>query len=236
MWNVIICDDEQGCRESVAEMLGRYEEESGETFDVMMCESAEELLERYNEKTDLILLDIQMKTLNGMNAARALRQRGSEVQIIFITSMAEYAIEGYEVHAFGFLKKPVHYRQLAWQLDDLLGVLKKKRGVSVVVQDGSVMYSYQSSEIMWIEALGHDVILHLGDGRTTRCNTPLSKLEEQLKDAGFFRVHKSFLINMQYVAAVKVTSIEMQGGDSVLLSKHRRQEFITAFAKFKGMA
>ena len=75
-----------------------------------------------------MLLDIHMKTLSGMNAARALRQKGNEVPIVFISSMPEFALEGYEVHAFGFLKKPLHYRQLAWQLDDLLAMLKKQRG------------------------------------------------------------------------------------------------------------
>lgn len=236
MWKVMICDDEQDCRESVLEMLRRYEKESGESFDVTLCSSGEDLMKLFDDSFDLLLLDIQMKTLSGMNAARALRQKGSEVLIIFITSMTEYAIEGYEVHAFGFLKKPLHYRQLAWQLEDVISALKKKDGVSIVVQDGSTIKSYKSSEISWAEVLGHDVKLHLTDGSDQRCITPLAKLEEQLSSCGFFRVHKSYLVSMAAVRSIGLCTVTMEGGAEVPLSKHRKQDFIEAFARFKGLA
>ena len=236
MWKILVCDDEQECRNSVLEMLRRYEKDSGESFDVTVCKSGEELLKRFDSSYDLLLLDIQMKALSGMNAARALRQRGSDVQIIFITAMSEYAIEGYEVHAFGFLKKPVHYRQLAWQMDDVLSTLKMKQGVSIVVQDGGAIKAYRSSEIMWAEVFGHEVMLHLSGGTEQRCTTPLAKLEDQLGGSGFFRVHKSYLVNMQYVRSIDLASVLIEGGTEVPLSKHRKQEFIEAFAHFKGLA
>ena len=235
MWKIMVCDDEAECRNSVIEMLRRYEKECGESFDITVCTSGEELLKRFNSSFDLLLLDIQMKTLSGMNAARALRQRGSDVQIIFITAMSEYAIEGYEVHAFGFLKKPVHYRQLAWQIDDVLSALKKKRGVSIVVQDGNVIKAFKSSDIAWAEVFGHEVKLHLSGGDEQRCTTPLAKLEEQLAGSGFFRVHKSFLVNMNFIKAIDLSTVSMESGSEVPLSKHRKQDFIYAFGEFKGL-
>jgi len=236
MWKVMICDDEKECRDSVLEMLRRYEKESGEAFDVTVCASGEELMKRFDSSCDLLLLDIQMKTLSGMNAARALRQKGSDVQIIFITAMSEYAIEGYEVHAFGFLKKPVHYRQLAWQLEDVTGALRRKLGVSIVVQDGNSIKAYRSSEIAWAEVFGHEVMLHLAEGRSQRCTTPLAKLEEQLSPGGFFRIHKSYLVNMAFVRSIGLNTVTLEGGAEVPLSKHRKQKFISAFAQFKGLA
>ncbi len=236
MWKVLVCDDEQACRDSILEMLRRYEKESGEAIDVTVCRSGEELMQRFSPAFDLLLLDIQMKTLSGMNAARAIRQNGSDVQIIFITAMAEYAIEGYEVHAFGFLKKPVHYRQLAWQLEDVFSMIRKKRGASIVVQDGNVIKAYKSDEISWIEVLGHDVSLHLKDGSGHRCNTPLAKLEETLSGSGFFRIHKSYLVNMQELRSINQTTVSMLDGSELPLSKHRKQDLIYAFAEFKGLA
>ena len=236
MWKILICDDEKECRDSVLEMLRRYEKDSGESFDVTICASGEELMKRFTPSFDIILLDIQMKTLSGMNAARALRQKGSDVQIIFITAMSEYAIEGYEVHAFGFLKKPVHYRQLAWQLDDVTETLRKKKGVNVVVQDGSTIKAFKSSEIVWAEALGHEVWLHIAGGTSQRCVTPLAKLEEQLSGNGFFRIHKSFLVNRAYLRAINQAAVSMEDGGELPLSKHRKQDLIYAFAEFKGLA
>ena len=235
MWKVLICDDEKDFREQTMLYLKRYSNESGEKFSVAAVKSGEELLDRIDGSEDFLLLDIHMKTLSGMNAARALRQKGNEVPIVFISSMPEFALEGYEVHAFGFLKKPLHYRQLAWQLDDLLAMLKKQRGVSIVVQDGSSLHSFSSGEIAWAEVMGHDVQLHLVGGRTQRCSTPLSDLESKLSTAGFFRVHKSFLVNMSQVRSADLTSIELIDGSKVPLSKHRRQDFLFAFAEYKGI-
>ena len=235
MWKILICDDEQECRNSVLEMLARYEKESGNSLEVSAVQSGEELMKRFSPEYDLLLLDIQMKTLSGMNAARAIRQKGSDVPIIFITAMTEYAIEGYEVHAFGFLKKPVHYRQLAWQLDDVFAMLEKKQGINVLVQDGDTVRAYKSSEIAWAEVLGHDVQLHITDGSVQRCTTPLAKLQEQLSASGFFRAHKSFLVNMQHVRSVNIASITMRDGAEVPLSKHRKQDFLYAFAESRGI-
>ncbi len=236
MWKILVCDDEQACRESVLEMLKSYEKESGTSLKITVCQSGEELMRKFSPDLDLLLLDIQMKTLSGMNAARAIRQNGSDVQIIFITAMSEYAIEGYEVHAFGFLKKPVHYRQLAWQLDDVFSMLQKKRGIGIVVQDGNTIRSYKSGEISWIEALGHDVYIHLSDGSSQRCSTPLSKLEEQLKGAGFFRIHKSYLVNMHALRSINQATVTMTDGTELALSKHRKQDLIYAFAESRGLA
>jgi len=235
MWKILICDDEQECRDSVLEMLRRYENESSEQLEISIAHSGEELMQIFSPAFDLLLLDIQMKTLSGMNAARAIRQKGFEVPIIFITAMTEYAIEGYEVHAFGFLKKPVHYRQLAWQLDDVFAMLKKKQGINVVVQDGNTVKAYKSSEIAWAEVLGHDVKLHISDGSEQRCTTPLAQLEEQLAASGFYRIHKSFLVNMQFVRSVNITSVTMKDGAEVPLSKHRKQDFLYAFAESRGI-
>lgn len=236
MWKIMICDDEAECRGALLEMLARYEQDSGEKLSVATAESGEELLETVSPSCDLLLLDIQMKTLSGMSAARTLRQKGLETPIIFITAMTEYAMEGYEVHAFGFLKKPVHYRQLAWQLDELFSFLKKKHGVPLVVQDGDVIRSYRSSEIVWAEVLGHEVILHLVNGGTQRCTTPLAQLEKQLCPVGFFRIHKSFLINLQFVRSIHQTTVCMTEGSEVPLSKHRRQDFLFSFAEYQGLS
>ena len=236
MWNIFVCDDEQSFRDQITALLDRYSKDSGEEFSVSYAASGEELLKKLDDKADLLLLDIQMKTLTGMNAARVLRQRGNEIPIIFITSMTEYAIEGYEVHAFGFLKKPVHYRQLAWLLDELLSKLKRERGVSIVVQDRNTLMNFKSSEISWIEALGHDIILHLTDGTEQRCNTPLAELEKQLEGNGFYRVHKSFLVNMLQVRSVGLASVTLVDGTDVPLSKHRKQDFLFAFASSKGLS
>ena len=116
MWKTIICDDEQEMRSAVRANLERFSEETGERFSVTELTSGEALLFNLTEDTDIIFLDIKMNGITGMDAARKLREKNSRVCIVFITTMTQYALEGYEVHAFGFLKKPVSYAQFRLQI------------------------------------------------------------------------------------------------------------------------
>ena len=107
MWNAIICDDEPEMRLHIQGMLQRFSGEYGEAFNVTQCDCANALLCQLRPNTDLVFLDIGMEGMNGMEAAQIIRQRNCDVCLIFVTSMVQYAFEGYQVHAYGFLKKPL---------------------------------------------------------------------------------------------------------------------------------
>ncbi len=117
MLKLIICDDEPVIYETIRNMLGRFSKECGISLDVSTCASGEELLGAVTPDVDILLLDIRMGELSGMNAARKIREKNSDICIIFVTTMTQYALEGYKVHAFGFLKKPLTYAHLKAEED-----------------------------------------------------------------------------------------------------------------------
>lgn len=233
MWKVMICDDEEEMRRAVRENLLRFSDETGERFSVFECDSGEALLFNLTDDTDIVFLDIKMGGINGMDAARRIREKNSKICLIFITTMTQYAIEGYEVHAFGFLKKPLTYAQMRLQMTDVLRHLKPLKAESLNVKTAREIHAVSLPEIVYLEVLDHDLRIVCSDNVVVSRNS-LADMENQLEGKGFFRVHKGYCINLSHVKKIGSDSVLMDNAAELPVSKHRKKEFLEAFAKFAG--
>ncbi|MBQ7859060.1 MAG: response regulator transcription factor [Faecalibacterium sp.] len=171
--------------------------------------------------------------MSGMNAARELRRRGSNAVIFFITSLTHYAIEGYEVHAFSFLAKPLRYEVFAERMGDALRMMKKSVGQVLQFQTAEGLIRVNTNEIGYIESFRHEIKFVCDGFSFTAGDVTLSVLEQQLAGCGFFRVHKSYLINMRNIRLIGETEIHMVDGGVVPLSKYRRREFLSVYAVYR---
>lgn len=232
MRKILICDDEAYVRDLLCDYLRQTEKLLGEEFQIVCCSSGEAMLEQAAD-ADIVLLDIGMDTMSGMEAAHTLRRRSNNACLIFITSMTEYALEGYSVHAFGFLKKPVQFGTFFQQIEDALSTLAPRAGITVVLKNGLELFRMNSREILYIEVMGHNIRVHHTHG-DFQCPARLSELEEALLPHGFFRCHKSYLINLDYIQRILPNSLLMTNQADIPVSKYRRKEFMTAFSKFAG--
>lgn len=235
MYSLMICDDDAATRRELRGHILRFEKETGVRFSVEETASGEELLKSFPLDTDILLLDIKMKATSGMNAAREIRQRGSDVLIIFITSMTQYAIEGYEVHAFGFLRKPISYDYFRWTLSDAMRHLARNASVRVELRNGVTSDFVESSKIAYIEIANHSLTITWENGQRSVYKMTLAELEEQLTQAGFVRCHRSYLVNIRQIRRIGLTDITMLDGVRIPLSKYRKKEFLEAVAQFKEM-
>lgn len=233
MRNLVICDDEINSQNLLVSFLERYCNETGELFNITIINSGEILIKDLSENADILLLDIKMGQLSGMEAARILRKNRLNVKIIFITSMTQYALEGYEVHAFGFLKKPVSYDSFKRQLSEALLSLDKQEGHIISLNQGSTIFRINTNEILYFEAFKHEIQIFTFGG-IQKCSTPLIKLEELVRDDPFFRCHKGFLVNFRYIKKINKDSLTMSNKIQIPLSKHRRKEFLIHFSKYAG--
>ena len=141
MLKIAIVEDERICQEELIEHLRKYEKEHEESFIVRIFNDGIDILDDYSADYDLILLDIHMKHHDGMTTANKIREVDTDTQIVFITALAQYAIEGYKVNAMDFLLKPVVYEQLAMMMDKVLAVTSKHRKEKqLLVTDGESKY------------------------------------------------------------------------------------------------
>lgn len=226
-----LCDDEAVTREALSRLVSAYAEQNSLTLQLQQFASGEELLKNMEPDTNIVLLDIRMNGITGMNAARVLRERSSEALIIFITSMTQYALEGYEVHAFGFLRKPVRAQQLTWLLDDAMDHLKAHQAEPLLFAKHSGIVLLEVGQILYFETTGHETTVSMADGKQYSGSTPLGELEGQLTSRGFFRLHKGYLINLSQVVEISQTSVRMKNGQEIPLSKHRRKDFLAALGR-----
>lgn len=231
MKRIAICDDERYVRESLCKYVKQYAEERDKDFEIYDFLSGEELIRNLPVDVDIIFLDIKMGELNGMNTARKLREQGNDACLIFVTSMVQYAIDGYDVHAFAFLEKPLEYDRFASVLSD---ALMRQSKSTLVLRRGSYVDSIPIMTILYIETLNHTSVIVTENGYREYA-VSLKTLTKELQESGFDLCHKSFLVSFRKIQTVRQNELVLTDGTILPLSKHRRKEFLEAFTRYMGV-
>ena len=235
MYQIAVCDDERHIREEIQAMLERYAAERGRDFRCALFHSANGLLRDYRAEFDILFLDISMKGLDGMEAAREIRRQDERVCIIFVTSMQQYAIQGYSVRAFGFITKPVNYQELSIELDCALRAIdtSRLRETSLTLRSGAQVDRLTVSDIMYCEVHNHTVTVHLHhDMRTYRYS--MKELELMLGRYGFFRPHSAYLVNHAAIAQVLGTRLILKNGAELPIAQQKRKAFLAQLTQYLG--
>lgn len=233
MLKIAVCDDEPAASRQISAYLEQYRQDSGVSFQVFYFSSGEELIESLPQDVKILFLDIQMAGISGIETARKLREAGRELFIFFVTGYMSFALEGYDVHAYAFLKKPLQYASFQQNLTDALLQLKKNARAVLKLGEGASASVIRCDEIIYVEVYKHQTTVFLKSG-TREFGVSLSEIETQLNRHGFFRCHKSYLVNMSKVSLINQSEIMMSNGASVPLSKHRRAQFLSAYFTFTG--
>ena len=126
MIKIAIVEDEHAYAMQLQEYLHTYEKENGEVFEISLFSDGDEIVHKYKPIYDIILMDIEMKFMDGMSAAEEIRKVDTEVVIIFITNMPQYAIRGYAVEALDYVLKPISYFAFSQRLNRAIGRIKKR--------------------------------------------------------------------------------------------------------------
>ena len=160
MVRIAILEDEAPVREDLAGYLRRYTRQYGTKFEVSLFADGDEILEDYRPNWDIILLDVEMPRLDGMTTAERIRKLDSEVILIFITNMAQYAIRGYAVDAMDYILKPVPYFAFSQQLQKAIRRLEKRAKAYLMVPVEGGFRRVDLSGVYYLESVGHKVRLY----------------------------------------------------------------------------
>lgn len=216
-YHMAICDDRTEDIQLLRDLVGLWAEARGVIVQTDCFESGEAFWFHYGQdkRYDLLLLDIEMEGMSGLELARRVRAQNDALQIVFVTGYSDYIAEGYDVSALHYLLKPLKEEKLFSVLDRAREtILRSERVLSL--ESGSEMIRIPLSEIHYVEVLGNYVTLHGRMEYTVR--TTLSAVEKQLDDS-FFRVGRSFIVQLSCIRRVRRNQAELSDGALIPLPR-----------------
>lgn len=232
MVHIAIVEDSPFDQKMLVDCLQEYEAETGTKMQILIYSSGEKLLERYPENLDILFMDIMMENMDGLKTARLVRRQDEKVLLIFVTSMIQYAIQGYSVDAMDFVVKPVTYTGIKLRMDRALHKLQQSLPVHLEISNQEGTWQVNANDICYLESFNHKVIVHTKN-QTIHANASLHSFEKLLEKQPFFRCHASFLVNLRYVDKIQGNDIWVNG-KLLSISRYRRKDFLEAWSAYLG--
>lgn len=232
MIHIAICDDEKEFVSDMRMLIERYAKEKQTEIRISEFESGLELMKQYDRTLDLVFLDIQMDGMDGLKTAGQIRTLDEEVSIIFLTSLKQYALEGYKYRAVNYIVKPMKYIRLKVELDRWMEKQQRKNPC-IVVSNDSGTFKVALNTLHYAETYKRNLLLHTDQGDVISYRS-MKELETELKQYGFFRCHSGFLVNMGFVKQVEKLEVHLTSGETIYVSKPKKKEFMEAMAEYWG--
>lgn len=232
MIRVGIVDDEQRERETLRGFFHRLQAEIHEEILVREFSSGESLLDGYDFSCDLICLDIELGSKDGIDTARAVRKMDENVTILFITNMAQMAIKGYEVRALDFIVKPVSYYPFSMKMRSVVNVISSRKSRNIVLTTSGGIQKISTDQLYYVEVNGHYLYYHTVNG-VFKQKASMKELEDKLEGLSFKRCNNCYLVNLKFVDSVNKDDVQI-AGEWLKISRPRKREFLQALANYMG--
>lgn len=231
---VALVDDNENDRKRILDYLQQFEKEQEVKMQITLYNSSLNFLEEYDGGYDVILLDIEMPGMDGMETAKEIRRIDEMAAIIFITNMAQYAIRGYEVNAIDFMVKPVPYFNFAEKFRKALRFAEREQGKNILLNNDEGIVKIAVSDIYYLEKDKNKnyLVYYTRKGTFRERNTILSA-KAKLGNQQFAECASGCLVNLKYVERVGKDSVELENG-TLPVSRRMRKDFLNSFMKYVG--
>ena len=230
----VVEDDPASCQR-VLDYLNQYHSETGTEFMISVFDDGEQIVEKYTPMYDILFLDIEMQHMDGMAAARRIRERDNTAVIVFITAAPQYAINGYEVQALSYLLKPVPYFAFRQELKRSIDMVRRRGSESLLIEAGGRQMRVELADVLYLESIRHTIIVHTLSGKLSVSGT-LKDFEERLAGQDFFRSNSCYLVNLRHVVGVEGQDCVMSNEELLRVSRPRKKAFLTALENYMGAA
>lgn len=229
--HIAIIDDELNQIEYLSSLVDKWSLSTGNSVVLKSFVSAESFLFEYEENKDydILLLDIQMNGIDGIELAKRIRSSGSDIQIIFVTGYDKYISKGYDVAALHYLLKPVGFEKLSEVLSRAAANLSKA-SPSVLINSNGENFKLCLSDIYCVEAVGHTVKIFYADSELS-VNHSLSAFKN-LIGSDFIYTHRSFIVNLEHISRITKTDVILDNGKAVPVSRRMYDCINEAFIAF----
>ncbi|AKA70920.1 LytR/AlgR family response regulator transcription factor [Clostridium scatologenes] len=205
MMNIAVCDDDIEELKEISNFISKNIEELDIAFKIKCFNEGQDLIEYMNfnkDNFDIIFLDIYMKASQGIEIAKEIREFDKECKIIFITSSHEHAIDSYEVRALYYILKPINGEKFSTAIKLAIEELNKENKY-IVIANKKGSYKIFHKDILYAESTARLVNLHLKSSEIITFYSKLGDFIKTLEDEKFIKVHKSFIVNMDYILKIE---------------------------------
>ena len=231
MINIAIVEDEIEDRERLHSYIERYEKEKGNLkFDIKEFSNPSEFLKDYSCEYNLVFLDIKMPGMTGLELAKLIREKDAEVIIFFITSLAQYAIKGYEVNALDFVVKPIQYPEFVLKFSKAISRIDLSDEKTILISFNRSTMKIYLKDIEYIEAFGHSIIYHI-DGNEYKSQGTLKTAEKEINNDSFVRCNSGYLVNLKHIKKIDDEYCYV-GNDKLIISRPKKKAFKDAFLNY----
>lgn len=221
MLNIAICEDDLNQQQTIKELLTEIGYD--ESFNIYIFGSGEELIQSYEDgnRYSIILLDMQMNNLNGIQTAKVIKQYDSDGLFIIITSIIEYAVDGYSIGAYDFILKPIDKDKFHSVINSAVREWQNNMSRVYIIKSRDRLTSIRLSEISYIESYKNKVIIHTND-ETYIDNISITNMEKKLANDGFSRISRYYIVNISHVKEIGVNTVILSNGKELIFSEKYR--------------
>lgn len=232
MINILIIDDIPEEISVLKNYIERYASDFNEKLMIKTCMNGLEVLNQQVFDIDIFFIDIVMPSINGLELAKIIRKDNQNCIIIFVTTMAQYAVNGYEVEALDFMVKPVKYNSFEFKFRRAIELAHRNIQNQILIKTNheKVLLSY--SDIFYIEVMEHLLVYHT-QKQSYEVWGSISKLAKEMEGHGFQLCNSCYLVNLRYVQSIHDDYVVVQG-EELKISKQKKKTFLDALTKYIG--
>lgn len=237
MLKIALCDDNIADLSNIVSIIEDYQslQRDKNSIKYTAFQNATDLIAAMESglQYDLLLLDILMPFLTGMDAAKEIRQFNQAVKIVFMTSSPEFAVESYSVDAYYYILKPVWEKKLFILLDKVISETEIQLGASFLIKSKTGLTRININRLEFVEVVGRTILYHLTDGSVIEALGSLRELEKILLSYPcFIKTHRSFIINLEHIDTISQREIKTQSHALVPIAKSNYVTVKSAYITF----
>lgn len=235
MFKIVICDDSPLWLQKVEALTQAFFQKINSKYSILLFQSGEKLLRSPLASYDIALLDVDLKSTNGIEIASQLRAANPQIVLIFVSEYVEYAPFGYNVEAIRYLLKN-HLEQAFDRVmsEAVKKVREKHRRYAIVTDAGNLMVKFE--DLLYVEGKKRKVIYHLqnNDRTSYECNESLNDVGAKLDTQGFLRTYRTLLVNMRHICFLNRSYLILSDGTNLPVSKQNSNEIIQSYNLWVG--
>lgn len=223
---IAIVEDDRKNAETLTQHLERYSKENNRSMKIKYYPNGECFLKNFKPgEFSFVFMDIEMPGMDGMTVARKLREVDKNTLLLFVTNLAQYAVQGYEVQAFDFIVKPIQYYNFAMKLNRAFECLDNMQNKEFWISSRQGKKCIVADELKYVEVMGHTLIFHTLKEDVSGTGA-LKNVLEAFDGLSFSLCNRCYLVNLRYVTEVK-DDIVLVGGDELKISTPKRKSFLS---------